>query len=56
MLEDASWVVPFIETYTQRRLPGATTAARYSYEAFPPMEDYAKLIEEFAKTGARPAR
>lgn len=55
MLDDASWVAPFIETYTQVRLPGAVTAAKHSYDAFPPFEDFAKLVEEFAKAGARPA-
>ena len=56
MLEDASWVAPFIETYTQVRLPGAATAAKHSYETFPPFEEFAKLMEEFAKEGARPSR
>lgn len=55
MLEDASWVTPFIETYTQVRLPLVATGAKHSYDAFPPVEDYGKLIEEYAKTGARPA-
>jgi hypothetical protein len=56
LLEDASWVAPFIETYTQARLPGAVTAAKYGYEAFPPFEDYTKLVEEFSREGARPVR
>jgi hypothetical protein len=54
LLEDASWVVPFIETYTKTRLPGVVTAAKHSYEEFPPFADFGKLIEEFAKEGARP--
>lgn len=54
MLEDASWVTPFIETYTQARLPLVATGAKHSYDAFPPVEDYGTLIEEYAKVGARP--
>lgn len=54
LLDDASWVAPFIETWTQTRLPSAFTGANYSYESFPPIEDYSKLVEEYAKQGARP--
>lgn len=56
LLDDASWVAPFIETWTQTRLPGAVTSAAFSYEAFPPIEDYMKLMDEFAKHGPRPGR
>ncbi|HEY0682459.1 MAG TPA: GFA family protein [Steroidobacter sp.] len=54
MLDDASWVVPFIETYAQARLPSVVTGAKHSYDTFPPVEDYGRLIEEYAKEGARP--
>ena len=53
MLEDASWFVPFVETWTKTRLPWASTPAVYSYDEFPPVEDYAKLTSEFAQTLAR---
>jgi hypothetical protein len=56
LLDDASWVAPFIETWTQTRLPGAVTNAAFSYEAFPPIEDYMKLMDEYAKHGPRPGR
>jgi hypothetical protein len=56
LLDDASWVTPFIETWTQTRLPSALTGAKYSYEGFPPMEDYGKLVEEYATLGSRPGR
>lgn len=54
LLDDASWVQPLIETWTQTRLPSVATGARHSYEEFPPVEDYAKLVEEFEKSGAKP--
>jgi hypothetical protein len=54
LLDDASWVAPFIETWTQTRLPGALTDAKYSYDGFPPIEDYMMLMEEYAERGPRP--
>lgn len=48
MLDDARWFTPFIETFTSEALPWAKTPARRSYPAFPPMEAYPALIEEFA--------
>lgn len=50
MLDDASWFSPFIETWTSTRLPWAATPAVHSYAEFPPAEDYAMLVAEFAKT------
>lgn len=54
MLDDATWVVPFVETYTSEKFPWAATAAAHSYPKFPPMEDFARLIADFAERGARP--
>jgi hypothetical protein len=48
MLDDASWCSPFIETWTKAKLPWATTPAAHSYAEFPPVEDYAMLLAEFA--------
>ena len=50
LLEDVSWFSPFIETWTRARLPWARTPALHSYPEFPPMEDFGKLIAEFAQT------
>ena len=50
MLEDTSWFSPFVETWTKAKLPWVTTPAVYGYAEFPPMEDFAKLTAEFAKT------
>lgn len=48
MLDDVSWVEPFLETYTSTKLPWATTGARHSYAEFPPLQDYQHLIQEYA--------
>lgn len=48
LLDDRSWFSPFIETMTNEKLPWAQTPARYHYEGFPPMEDFQKLMAEFA--------
>ena len=47
MLDDASWFVPFVETYTSERLPWATTPAVHRYEKFPPLAEYEGLMREF---------
>ena len=54
MLDDASWYVPFIETYTVEGLPWASTPAAHSYERFPQMHEYEGLLRGFAERGTRP--
>ncbi|MBK9672934.1 MAG: GFA family protein [Bacteroidetes bacterium] len=54
MLEDASWVVPFIESQTAEKLPGAVTGAKHSFERWPSPADYGRLMQEYAQEGARP--
>ncbi len=54
MLDDATWVVPFVETYTSEKFPWAETGAAHAYAKFPAMEDYPRLIAMFAEQGARP--
>jgi hypothetical protein len=56
MLDDPTWAAPFIETYTREKLPWANTSAVRSFEKFPAYEEYAGLIAEYARQGARPAR
>ncbi len=51
MLDDAEALTPFIETCTSEKLPWAQTPARHSYPQFPPMEDFPKLMAEFAAQG-----
>ena len=48
MFDDPSWSEPFIETMTRDKLAWASTPARHSYEAFPPMEDLPELMTAFA--------
>lgn len=50
MLNDTSWFVPFIETWTKTKLPWVTTPAVHHYEEFPPMEDIGRLSAEFTRT------
>ena len=47
MLDDASWFVPFIESYTSEKLPWAATPAIHSFEKFPPMKAYEDLITAY---------
>jgi hypothetical protein len=54
MLDDASWVVPFVESKTEERLPGVVSGAKHSYAGWPPREDYAALVEAYAREAARP--
>lgn len=56
MLDDVSWFTPFIETWTREKLTWAITSAVYSFETLPTEEDYASLIEEYAKQASRPLR
>ncbi len=54
MLEDASWVVPFVELQTAEKLPGSVTGAKHSFERWPGPADYGRLMQEYAQEGARP--
>lgn len=55
MLEDHSWFVPYIEVWVQEKLPWASTPAARSFPTEPAFEDYAGLIDEFAREGVRPS-
>lgn len=54
MLEDASWVVPFVQSQTAERLPGVETGATHSFERWPGPENYGRLMQAYAQEGARP--
>ena len=54
MLEDASWVVPYIESYVSEQLPNVVTGARHSFDKFPDPSQYPDLMAGFAREGARP--
>lgn len=49
MLDDTAGIAPFIETWTREKLAFATTGAVHSYAGFPPIEDYPRLLKEFAE-------
>jgi hypothetical protein len=53
MLDDPSWYVPFVETYTSEKLPWVSTPAVHSYPQFPPLEDMELLLREFAEAANR---
>lgn len=55
MLDDPSWFVPFIETYTREKLPWATTPAQHSFPEFPAMDDYQQLTEAYAQQRSKRA-
>lgn len=53
MFDDASWFVPFIETYTCEKLPWVSTPATHSFEKFPAMTDFPKLLAEYAALASK---
>jgi hypothetical protein len=55
MLDDHSWVVPYIEVWTSEKLPWAATAAARSYPTQPEFPEYEGLIGQYAERGSRPA-
>ena len=52
MLEDTGWYSPFLETFTSEKLAWAATPAVHSYDKFPPMEDYERLLGDYAAHSA----
>lgn len=50
MLDGAADLPPFIETCVSEKLPWVSLPANHSFEKFPAMEDFPKLIAEFAET------
>jgi hypothetical protein len=54
LLDDASWVVPYVESNVLEKLPGVVSGATMSFDGFPPPDQYGPLMEAYAKEGARP--
>lgn len=54
MLDEHRWFMPLIEVQTQEKMKWATTPARYSFTAFPPVERYPALTAEYRDRGAGP--
>lgn len=55
MLDDASWITPYIESYVSEKLPGVVSGAKHSFEKFPEPHQYPELMAGFAREGAKPA-
>lgn len=47
LLENAHDFRPFVETYTSEKLPWVTTPAQHSFEKFPELVDFSKLLSEY---------
>ena len=54
MLDQAKDLAPFVETYTDEKLPFAQTGARHSFSTVPPMEAWEGLMKEYAAWVGRP--
>ena len=52
LLEGHAWTEPFVETWTEEKLPWASTPARHSFARFPPQEAWGPMIGEFQASGA----
>lgn len=48
MFEDASWFRPYIETWTDARLPCVQVETVHSYPQFPEMDEFGALLEAYA--------
>lgn len=55
MLDRHEWVAPFAETWTDEKLPWATTPAKHSFGTLPAMDAFPAMIQAYAQDGARPA-
>ena len=53
MMDDAQAHTPFVESYTDEKLPWAVTAAEHSFAKFPSMEDVPGLLAKFAAQSQR---
>ncbi|KAB5625750.1 GFA family protein [Pseudomonas putida] len=49
LLENPQHYAPFMETWTQEKLPWACTGAVVSFEAFPDPQEYPALMARFAQ-------
>ena len=54
MLDDCAWFAPFVDLWTDEKLPWATTGAPHSYPTLPSPEMFPMLVAEYTQHGARP--
>jgi hypothetical protein len=53
MVEDVQSYNPFVEMYTDEKLPWVTTPAVHSFRKFPSPDDFPALLSEFANDRKR---
>ncbi|MBV8685580.1 MAG: GFA family protein [Alphaproteobacteria bacterium] len=53
-LDDHGWVVPYVELWTDEKLPWAETPARHAYPAGADAADWQRLMDGYAREGVRP--
>jgi hypothetical protein len=51
LLDGESWKVPFVETWTDEKLPWAKTTAKHSFPRFPSQDAWGPMIREFQRSG-----
>ena len=49
MLENSTWFKPFFENCTSDKLPWVSIPVKYSFDKFPPLDFYEKLVREYAE-------
>jgi hypothetical protein len=54
MLDDHRWFTPFVDVWTDEKLPWAETGAAHAYPGTPEMADWEMLMKAFEHEGARP--
>ena len=54
MLDEAGWVMPFVESMTCEKLAWVDLPVEFSFDRFPEPGDYAALAAAFVERGARP--
>lgn len=47
MLDEVGWFTPFVETMTRDKLPWVDLPVAHSYEGFPEMDDFMRLLARF---------
>ena len=53
MLDQAKDLAPFVETYTDEKLPFAQTGAVHAFETLPPLEAWEGLMKAYAERALR---
>jgi hypothetical protein len=54
LLDEHGWFEPFIETFTDEKLPWSSTSARHNFPKLPEMSEFEPLMQGFALEAARP--